>query len=330
MPVDNLSLQSSVTPGWNMFVAAMIPNQDLRTNLISKVYNHTNDAVLPDTSLGLGAMYAPLALKVPVKLTANPTTTGTSSKLQTNLAARGTIRGVLGGVAALLVILVITLVVWRRRRRSHRCTSVGPSSLEEITSQGTQVMVTPFNPTGSTITEVAPLDAGPQTDSQKRFFHLSSSSEDLPLPLGRVASVPVGLSSKELARLRSMTIGSRSQPMDGLPSNPSLTATTDRVALGGAAAAATSSSSEARMLRSEVNVLRHEIHRLQEEIFESPPSYASVTARDSFFRRICVHVIMTRKVISVAIFSTFFASNRTTAILTLLQIFLGYSPPIYI
>ncbi len=182
----------------------------------------------------------------------------------------------LGGVAAFLVILAVALVVWRRRRQSHRHTIVRPSSLGEVMSQGTQATVTrtPFNSTGLILTETAPLDAGPpsQTDLQQRLVHRLSSSEDLPLPL---VSVPVGLSSKELARLRSLANGSRSQPMDGRPSNPpsAVTATTDRDALGGAAAAATSSS-EARILRSEVNVLRDEI-RLHAEISESPPSYSS-------------------------------------------------------
>ncbi len=137
--------------------------------------------------------------------------------------------------------------------------------------------MTPFNPTGSAVTEVAPLDAGPQTGSRQRLAH-RPSSEDSPLPLRGVVSVPVGLSSKELARLRSLANGSRSQPMDGRPPNPPLivTVTTDRDAVGGAAGVETSSS-EARILRSEVNVLRDEIQQLHAEISESesPPSYAS-------------------------------------------------------
>ncbi|KAI9459512.1 hypothetical protein BJY52DRAFT_372907 [Lactarius psammicola] len=270
MPIDNLSSGTHAIPGWNMFVAAMTPNQDLRTNLISRVYNNTYPLIVPNTSLG--AMYAPLTLKAPVKLSANPTPTGTTG----SSSKSHTIRGVLGGVAALLVIVAAALVVWRRRRQSYRYTSVAPSSLGEVMSQGTQVTVTPFNPTGSTLTEIAPLDAGPQTNSQQRLAHRSPSSEDPPLPLRRVMSVPVGLSSKELARLRSLANGSPSQSMDERTSNPPLTATIDRGAPGGAAAAATSSS-EARIL-SEVNGLRNEIQRLHAEISGSPPSYASGAA----------------------------------------------------
>ncbi|KAI9448894.1 hypothetical protein BJY52DRAFT_1228070 [Lactarius psammicola] len=280
VPVDNLDPFSKNSPalvaGWNLFVAAMTPNQDICTHLISRIYNSPVFFFsAPDPVLG--AAYAPLALKVPVKLTANPAPT---SKSHTSVISGGIIRGILGGVAALLVIVAFALVVWRRRRQSHRHTSVGLSSLGEIMSQGTQATVTPFNPTGSTLNGVAPLDTGPQTNSQQRLVH-HPPLEDSPLPLRRVVSVPVGLSSKELARLRSLANGSRFQPMDRRPSNPPVTSTNNGSALGVAAAAATSSS-EARILRSEVNVMRHEImheiHRLHEEISESPPSYASGAA----------------------------------------------------
>ncbi|KAH9050589.1 hypothetical protein EDB84DRAFT_1555238 [Lactarius hengduanensis] len=292
--VDNLSSNTStltnvVRYDWSLFVTAMTPNQDLRTKLISMIYD-THPTFFAQHNIAQGAMYAPLALKfictkllseattygflrVPVKLTANPTTTETSSKSHTSVVARRTIRGVLSGVAAFLVIVAITMVVWRRRRQSHRRTSIGFSSFEGVMSQATQVTVTPF-PTGSTLTEVAPPDVGHQTDSQQWLVRQSSSSEDPPLLLQSVVSVPVGLSSKELARLRSLANGLRSQPIDEGPSNSPLPATTDGDALGGAAPAATSSP-EARLLRSEVNVLRDEIQRLHAEISESPPSYAS-------------------------------------------------------
>ncbi|KAH9001077.1 hypothetical protein EDB92DRAFT_6973 [Lactarius akahatsu] len=219
------------------------------------------------------------SLRVPVKLTPNPTTTGTSSKPHTGVVSRSTIRGVLSGVAAFLVIVTIGLVVWRRRRQSRRRTSVGPLSFGGVMSQGTQVTVTPFNPTGSTLAEVAPPDAGsgPRMDLQQRLVHRLSSS-DPPLPLRGVVSVPVGLSSKELARLRrSLANGSRSQPMNERTATLPLPAITDSGALGGVAAAAPASS-EARILRSEVNVLRDEIQRLHAEISELPPSYASGAA----------------------------------------------------
>ncbi|KAH9066437.1 hypothetical protein EDB87DRAFT_1733414 [Lactarius vividus] len=93
---------------------------------------------------------------------------------------------------------------------------------------------------GSTLIEAAPPGAGPQTDSQRWLVHPSSSLEDPPLLLRGMVSVPVA----------------------------------DR----GSAAATATSSSEARILQSEVNVLRHEVmHEIQRltVISESPPSYTS-------------------------------------------------------
>ncbi|KAH9061319.1 hypothetical protein EDB87DRAFT_413101, partial [Lactarius vividus] len=180
-------------------------------------------------------MHAPLVLTVPVKLMAGTagatgatgttgmtgTLTGTSSKSHTSVFSQGSIvsiRGVFGGVAALLVIVATVLVVWRRQRQSNRRTSVGRSS---FIYQSMQATLTPFNPTRSTHTEVAPLDE-PQTGLQRQLVHRSSSSgtvEDTLLPLRGVVCVPVGLLSKELAWLCSLANGSLSQPIDVLPSN---------------------------------------------------------------------------------------------------------------
>ncbi|KAH8980368.1 hypothetical protein EDB86DRAFT_570097 [Lactarius hatsudake] len=185
-------------------------------------------------------------------------------------------KGVIGGVAALLAIGAIALVVWHRWRQSRKRTSVGPSFLSEAMSQGTQATVTPFNATWPTFTEVAPPHAGSQTD-ERPLVHRPSSREDSPLPLRRVVAGHIGLSSKELARLRSLVNASRAQPTDGRPSNYLLTATTDRGEPGGEAGAAMSSS-EAQRLQLENGFLRHEIQQLREEGSELPPSYANGVA----------------------------------------------------
>ncbi|KAH9031250.1 hypothetical protein EDB84DRAFT_1676782 [Lactarius hengduanensis] len=286
MPVDNLDSDAD-NPGplssWSMFAAATMPNPDQRTTLISSVHNResTNpltpfgqsdlhQTILGGPSPAQGAMYAPLALEAPVVLIIpNPTATGTSSTPHTSLSV--VTKGVIGGVAALLVIGAIALVVWRRRRRGHRRTSARPSFPSEIVSG---VTVTPFDPTRPITTEIALHPAGPQTDSQQLLFHRPYSPDDSPLPLRRTVTIPVGLSDKELARLRSLANGPPSQPTDGQPSNPLLTVTTDRGELGGVAGVATSSF-DAQRLQFENNFLRHEIQQLRVERSEFPPSYAS-------------------------------------------------------
>ncbi|KAI9446173.1 hypothetical protein H4582DRAFT_535728 [Lactarius indigo] len=197
-----------------------------------------------------------------------------SSKLHTGVPV--VIRGIIGGVAAFLAIGAMALVVWRRQRQRHKRTSIGPSFLSEVMSQGTQVTVTPFDPTRP-LTEVTPLDAGSPMPPQQLLAHRSSFPEASSLPLRHVVTVPVGLSSKELARLRSLPAANepRSQPTDGRESTPLLTVATDTGELGGAAAGAVTSSSEALRLRLENNFLRHEIEQLHAERSEFPPSYAS-------------------------------------------------------
>jgi hypothetical protein len=184
----------------------------------------------------------------------------------------GAIGGIAGGVAALLAFGAIALVVRHRRRQNHGRADVGSSFLRESTNQGTQVPVTPFNLTMLTPNEAAPLAAGAQVDIPQPLF----SRPDSPLSLQRVVSVPVGLSGKELAQLRSST--SHSQSMVGQASHPSLTESIGRDALAGAEASP-ATSSEARRPRSENNISRQELHEMQQLLMERsespPPSYFS-------------------------------------------------------
>jgi hypothetical protein len=183
----------------------------------------------------------------------------------------GAIGGISGGVAALLALGTIALVARRRRRQNHGHTDVGSSFLRESTNQGTHVTVTPFNPAMLTPTEAVPLVAGAHMDFSQQLLSHPFSLGVSPLSLQRMVSVPVGLSGKELARLRSNRLRSQSYPP--------LTVTISRDALGDAIASLTSSS-EARRPRSENNFSRQEmdaseIQQLLMQRSESPPSYIS-------------------------------------------------------
>jgi hypothetical protein len=193
----------------------------------------------------------------------------------------GAIGGVAGGVAALLAFGTIVLVVRHRRRQIHGHTEVG-SSFRESTNQGTQVTVTPFNPTVLIPTETAPLAARAQMDFPQQLFSRPFSPGNSALSLRRM-SVPVGLSGKELARLRSSRL--RSQSMVGRASYPPLTVTIGRDALAGAAASPTSPS-EAQGPQLENNISRQEMHEVQQlpmERSESPPSYVSRAQGSNMF-----------------------------------------------
>ncbi|KAI9434452.1 hypothetical protein H4582DRAFT_2080813 [Lactarius indigo] len=268
VPVDNLGSDTGAAmSSWNLFVAAMTSNQDLRTNLISRVHNRASynktAGVFPieyDSTIGItilggaspaqGAVYAPLALKAPVlQITANLTTTTgtvTSSKSHSGAIAGG----VTGGLAVLLAIGTIAF---------HHF----PENLQTRAQ--------------SALIEAVPLDVGPQTEWQQQLAHRPFFPEYSPYPAPPVVSIPVGLSSKELAQLRSNA--SRSQSTDRRPSDLSLTATTDGGVPGGLPAEATSPS-EARRLRSEVDLLRHEVLQLRAERSEAPPTYVSGEASE--------------------------------------------------
>jgi len=266
MPVNNLESDTNVAvSSWDLFVAAMTSDQDLRTNLISRVhnrasynksagvfpteYNSTNGStILGSASPAQGAMYAPLALKAPVVHITTPTL-GTSSRSRTGTV----VGGVIGGVAVLLALGTITLVVRRRRRQSQERTSV---------------IVTPLGPTESAYTEAV----GPQTDRQQEMVpFIPDNSQRLS---SGVVSIPVGLTGKELARLRSN--GLRSGPMDRQPSDLSSDATPDTDARGSVAAETTPLPEDQR-LWSEVDRLRHEIQQLRaaRERSDAPPTYDS-------------------------------------------------------
>ncbi|KAH9064488.1 hypothetical protein EDB87DRAFT_1241631 [Lactarius vividus] len=286
MPVDSYSADiSDAASSWTLFVAAMTSDEGLSTNLISRVHNraslNTSMGVFPvfydstsgsttrgEASPAQGAMYAPLALKVlPLQITANPVTTasGTSPKSKSHTGAIA--GGVVGGVAALLATGAIAFIAQRRRRRSRRRKSIGSLFESDFTQQDLPMILTPFNPT---LTGVAEFGTGSQANWQRQsvepeivpLVHGPTPS-DSPVPSPRLVSVPVGLSSKELARLREDS--SRSQSTDALTSGPSSTAERG----------VATSFSEARRLQSEVEALRREMQQLRVERFEAPPGYAS-------------------------------------------------------
>ncbi|KAH8997962.1 hypothetical protein EDB92DRAFT_2111814 [Lactarius akahatsu] len=282
MPIDSLSGDSSIAiSSWNLFVAAMSSNQDLRTNLISRVHNrasfNTSTGVFPlsydsthgSTILGgaspaQGAMYAPLALTAPVvQITINGTVSSSSSSTSHTGAIAG---GVAGGVVALILVVGAIAFVRRRRRQDiFRGSSFSGAAMEA----GSQIKVTPFAPT---LTGVAPLEAGSQSGLANDG--LTSSSEPLlPLPQS-VAPVPVGLSSKELARMRSTAMRSPpthtwSSPSGSQPSNPPTTISTAE------RSSTTTPPPETRRLQTEMESLRREVQELRAERFEAPPSYGA-------------------------------------------------------
>jgi hypothetical protein len=116
-----------------------------------------------------------------------------------------------------------------------------------------------------------------QANQQQQIVHPFVPDDSQLSPSG-VVSIPVGLTSKELAHLRS--IGSGPGPTDGQAppdSSSESAATIDRDAHVPVAVEATPLLPEAQRLWSEFDLLRHEVQQLQlrAERSEAPPTYAS-------------------------------------------------------
>ena len=175
----------------------------------------------------------------------------------------GAIAGaVAGGVAATVLVIGAILFVRRRRRLSRRksAVSIFSTSFEE---GGPSVTVTPFNLSTLDTTQQG---SDPWTEQQQ--LRLSSTPAPA-LPRSRpVASVPPGLSSKELARLR--TEAQQTYTQHSSDTTQSSSTPTVFTAQSGA-----TSPSDTRRLESEVESLRREMLQLRTERLEPPPSYTS-------------------------------------------------------
>jgi len=193
-------------------------------------------------------------------------------------------------VAAFAVIGVV-IFVQRRPRRAGRKSALSSTDSREA---GSHAMVTPFDPNlnspegtresldtdrGFPPEQQPSVDETRNPDTEMVVSHRQSSSSPpaiLPLPQP-VVPVPVGLSDKEIARLRAQTLGSQ-QSQTHSTSNVSQPETQNRTtssANAGTESGEASSSYDTRRLHSEVESLRREMERLRAEglVTEAPPSY---------------------------------------------------------
>ena len=179
---------------------------------------------------------------------------------------------------------MVIFVKRRRRWRWSRPKSI-LSSLNDVMDFGPHLIVTPFNPNSSDAAQGSGISAEQQPfligNSEAEMValqYLSSSSLPTVPPRSRpVAPVPVGLSDKEMARLRSEALNSPESPQHPFGSS------TSNVSQSLSSPNAITESGEAMprtpydtwRLHSEVESLRREMVRLREEglVNTAPPSY---------------------------------------------------------
>ena len=153
-----------------------------------------------------------------------------------------------------LIVVVGTIAFIRRRQRGDEHHK-SESSLSG--NQRSQMTVTPFN---AALVGVAPRESD----------GLLSSSEPTLAPPQSAAPVPVGLTGKELAQLRSApTLSPPTHPWSSSsgsqPTYSPTISTTDQTTVA--------PTPETQRLQTEVESLRREMQQLRAERFEPPPSY---------------------------------------------------------
>jgi hypothetical protein len=195
-----------------------------------------------------------------------------TSHTKSNIAA--IVGGVIGGIAALLSVVGIALFVQRRRWRRSRPRSILSDSME---ADSDMMMVTPYNTVPSqaiqdsrTWAEQQPLVSEDPGAEMVAPHDLSSTPPTL-LPRSRaVAPFPVGLSGKEIARLRAEALNSH-HSHNNSTSNVSLTTSSENAAPESSGA---NSSYDSWRLHTEFESLRREVELLRTEgVVPAPPSY---------------------------------------------------------
>jgi len=200
---------------------------------------------------------------------------------ETRRAHAGTIvAAVTGSIAAILVVLVVFALARRRRRRQRRKSIAS----FDITAGSSLALITPFEPIP--LSEASSRNNSATWAEQRQLVFdppeagiipephdLSSAPPPVPpSPNVRpVAPVTVGLSGKELARLRAEGRNAQQTIPSSLSNEPRPTSSSAIVVEQGGA----TSTFEAQRLQSVVESLQREMQQLRTERFEAPPSYTS-------------------------------------------------------
>ncbi|KAI0057014.1 hypothetical protein BV25DRAFT_1813076 [Artomyces pyxidatus] len=301
VPVDSTNTAVTIS-SWDVFTAAITTDATTRDNLISSVHNRASfnvsagafpldyDSSRGTTVLGVaspaqGAMFAPLALNIPVASIqvniTNPSPAGPSPDTA-NPASKGAPTGaIVGGIlGAIAIILIIVASIWYMRRR--RKTGIHVLNYEDVEEAlPPHKELTPFavqdnslyRPPSEPLYTLSMSEASggvvvaarsPPSDTEFSQPQTLSDMVFQPPP------APAPLSGKALARLRMMNADSHSRTLSdaSAPASASVSGSSSGPRTLGPAGV------DPNQLREEVEDLRREMQQIRAERLEPPPSYA--------------------------------------------------------
>jgi len=165
-------------------------------------------------------MFAPLARNAPVFPIKGNTTTTTSTSESPKTSHVGEFVGAVVGGLAILFTTIGVLAFMRRRRRRKLRKSVGPLSASARIETNPQMRATPSSLTPprksrwELVRRVVFRDSQPRTLDPVQVARATTGNvhESRPAPPSQrlstpsLSSIPIGLSAKELARLRAETL----------------------------------------------------------------------------------------------------------------------------
>ena len=206
-----------------------------------------------------------------MRLNTNGTTTNLPSPKKQNRNTGAIIGGTVVGVAAIFA--MIGLVTFEQRRRRWRRSRPRSILSTDSVDAAPQMIVSPFDPNSldangdsGILAEQQPLVVGEPETAMVALHHLSSYPPAMLPLLEQVAPVPVGLSDKEIARLRAEALSSPQS--DNLDSALNTSQSTSILNAG------TESGDSPLDTHSEFGSnARREVKRLREEVVGAPPSY---------------------------------------------------------
>ena len=198
---------------------------------------------------------------------------GKNSTLHKKRNIGAIVGGVVGGIAAAAFVVIGATTFVRRRRRRARAKSI----FSDFRAAGPELIVTPFDSysyealqDSGILREQQPL----VTEAEMIALHHRSSTPPTALALPQPGTpVPVGLSDKEIARLRAEGFNSQQSHNPEVSSSNVLQSTS----LPNAVPESREAPYDPRRLHSEVETLvRREMERLHAEglVIAAPPSYA--------------------------------------------------------